>query len=182
MLWLKTNIAVEQLAFGSDNRHCNVQRQNTEFQLFLRIPSKSSAPPAMPPRKVLEIVPAVFCCTPPGSPCGGSRKISDSLCDKPGTRHHFPGSGQKYRKREGSLPDSSTVRREPSCFRRFFPGSRPTGRAPPVRPESAGVRDPLPRGHLPTPPDPVTYCSTARKFLLLPAGSREFLSRRFRLR
>lgn len=119
---------------------------------------------------------------PPGSPCGGSRKISDSLCDKPGTRHHFPGSGQKYRKREGSLPDSSTVRREPSCFRRFFPGSRPTGRAPPVRPESAGVRDPLPRGHLPTPPDPVTYCSTARKFLLLPAGSREFLSRRFRLR
>ena len=141
MLWLKTNIAVAQLAFGSDNRHCNVQRQNTEFQLFLWIPSKSSAPPAMPPREVLEIVPAVFCFTPPGSPCGGSRKISDSLCDKPGTRHHFPGSGQKYRKREGSLPDSSTVRREPSCFRKFFPGSS-AHRARPSRP----TPDPSERG------------------------------------
>ena len=144
MLRLKTNIAMAQLALGSDNRHCNVQRQNTELQLFPRIPSKSSAPPAMSPRKVLEIVPSSFLLHSARQPLRRIRKDH--------RRHrYFMQKVAAIQKKRGLPADSSTVRRKPPSFYPIgnslgipksplkaaggrIQGAAPKGRASPVRP------------------------------------------------
>ena len=151
MLWLKANIALAQLAFGSDKRHRNVQRQNTELQLFPRIPSKSSAPPAMSPRKVLEIVPSSFLLHSARQPLRRIRKDH--------RRHrYFMQKVAAIQKKRGLPADSPTVRRKPPSFYPIgnslgIPKSplkaaggesreqRPKGAPLPADPASAGVRD-----------------------------------------